>query len=269
VKKYSEKDYFDAVNEFIDATVEKHEDEVQAIYAGGSIARGDFAPGRSDIDIYVVARGEKENLQKTLEEAARKIEEKHFEELGHAIGEVVGVTVTSQEEIRKGTSFLGTGFEYRNFINNGKLLWGEDIKALIPKPTPKEQKESAKKFLDSFLESVPEWERKFKWLKLVPFILIPRKRKEQLTRQAFCLIFRTAAVALCGQGEDVSAKEGTASTFQKTYREERELCDIISRAVKLWEKWRTKPLSDKETKRLLGNSLKFAKGMRSLQGIQR
>jgi predicted nucleotidyltransferase len=62
MKKYSWEDYYNAVNGLIEVITGRYKSSVKTICAGGSFARGDFVPGRSDIDIYVVAENRKEKL---------------------------------------------------------------------------------------------------------------------------------------------------------------------------------------------------------------
>jgi hypothetical protein len=107
------------------------------------------------------------------------------------------------------------GFEYSNFIKEGKLLGGEDIKALIIKPSPEKQKESAKNYLGKVYEMVSNQEKYFKCLKWIPFAFVPKTKKERWTSQAFNLIFRTAALFLGSKGFYVSKKEDIASSFKK------------------------------------------------------
>jgi len=264
MKKYSQKDYYDAVSELVNVITERYGNKIRAIYASGSFARGDFVPGRSDIDLYVVVEDRKEEFQRDLQQEALKIEKKYFKELRSIFDEVLSVSITTLQEIREGKSFLGAGFEYSNFIREGKLLWGEDVKKLIPKLPLEKQKESARKYLDEVYELVSNKERSFKWFKWVPFKLVPKKNKLRWTRQAFSLIFRTAALFLGSKGISVSKKKDIVSVFTRYIREE-ELCSIISSTLLLWEKWKTEPLNDKEMKKLLENSLKFVNGLRLLQ----
>jgi predicted nucleotidyltransferase len=263
MKKYSREDYYNAVNGLIEVITGRYKNSLKTIYAGGSFARGDFVPGRSDIDIYVVAENRKEKLKRELQGEALKIEKKHFTDLRSIFDEVLGISVTTLKEIREGTSFLGLGFEYSNFIKEGKLLWGEDIKALITKPSPEKQKESAKNYLGKVYQMVSNQEKYFKWLKWIPFVFVPKAKKERWTRQAFSLIFRTAALFLGSKGVYVSKKEDIASAFKQHVKEEK-LRNIISYVLSLWEKWKNEPLNNKETKQLLGNSIKIVKGLQSL-----
>jgi predicted nucleotidyltransferase len=264
VKRYTQKDYDDAVNELVHAITDGYGNKVRAIYAAGSFARGDFVPRRSDVDLYVVAEGDKEELQKDLKAKALEIEQRHFSNLKAVLDDILDLTVTTLQEIREGESFLGAGFEYTNFIKEGKLLWGEDVKELIPKPSAEEQSESAKVYLGKVFDMVSKQERSLGLLRWIPFKLITRKNKERWTRQAFNLIFRTAALLLGSKGVCVSRKEDISFAFKHTTKEE-DLCNIMSLALPLWDKWKTEPLNDRETKHLLLNSMKFVKGLECLQ----
>ena len=257
MKLFSKKDYLDAVKELVTNMVSLWGNEIKAVYAGGSFARGDFVPGRSDVDLYVVGRvRNKEELQKTLTEEARKVEKKYFEDLKRIHEEVLGVEVTTLEEIKNGKSFLGAGFEYHSFINTGKLLWGEDVKSIIPKPTRKQEKESAKNFLKKSHKVIAKWQEQIR--------SFTEENKERMTRQAFSLIFRSAAIVLCGNGVYVSRKEEIVTAFKGEYPKEKELYDILSWALRAWEKWKIKPLSNKEIRQLMERSLELVKRLPTL-----
>jgi predicted nucleotidyltransferase len=260
MKDYSQEDYDNAVSELVSVITKKHEGRVEAVYAGGSFARGDFVPGRSDMDIYVVLKDGKEELHEILKREVLEIERKHFKGLKSVIGAVLDITLTTEQEIEAGQSFLGAGFEYSNFINEGRLLWGRDVKPLIPKPSEEKQKESAKTYLKKVYETVSNQERSLKLLRWIPLKLVPRGSKERWTREAFNLTFRAGAVFLGSHGIYVSKKEDIVNAFNQHVKEEN-LCSIISLASSLWEKWKAQPLNDKETKQLLENSFKFVKGL--------
>jgi len=256
--KYTKNDYLRAVSELVNDITAKYAAKIKAIYVGGSVARDDFVPGRSDIDVYVVLRnGDKDEFQKSFKAEARRIEAKYFKDLKLVYGEVIGVAVTTLEEILNGKSFLGAGFEYRNFVDSGKLLFGEDVKRLIPKPTLYEERETARNALNQIYELVQKYEK-------MSVELVSEIERERLTRQAFSLIFRTASIWLCGNGVYVSGKRGVAEAFRDKCSEERELCEIISEALRLWEKWTVAELSGEETEWLFGNALKFVKGLERL-----
>jgi len=268
MKKYSRKDYYNSVSELVAVVTGKYGSKIKAMYAGGSFAREDFVPGRSDIDIYVVMKDENEELRRFLEQKAVEVERKYFNNLRFILGEVLSIAITTLGEIQSGRSFLGAGFEYSSFVDTGRLLWGMDIKPLIQIPRPEKQRESAKEYLGKVYEMVLEMERSFKWFRWIPFRILPRKSKERWTREAFNLTFRAIALFLGSKGVYVSRKEDIASAFKKMHAKEKNLCDIISFALSTWEKWKTKPLSNKETKQLLKNSLVLVKELKLLQNAQ-
>lgn len=82
-----------------------------------------------------------------LKEKAKRIEMKYLSNLRSIHDEVISVEVTTIEEVKSGRSFLGASFEYQNFIKDGKLLWGRDVKGLIPKPSRDAIMESARRAL--------------------------------------------------------------------------------------------------------------------------
>ncbi len=265
---YTRKDYYDSVSELIALVTEKHGSEITAIYAGGSFAREDFVPGRSDIDVYVVMKDDSEELRRFLERKAAEIERKYFNNLRSILGEVLSIAITTLKEVQSGRSFLGAGFEYSNFMDTGRLLWGTDIKPLIQTPLPQKQKESAKEYLGKVYDMVSKTEKNSKWLRWIPFRILPKSSKERWTREAFNLTFRTIALFLGSNSVYVSRKEDIASAFQKMCANEKDLCTIISFASSMWEKWKTNSLSDKETKQLLKNSLILVKGLKLLENAQ-
>jgi predicted nucleotidyltransferase len=268
MKTYTRKDYYDSVSELIALVTEKHESEIIAIYAGGSFAREDFVPARSDIDVYVVVKNGSEELRNFLERKAEEVERKYFNNLRPILGEVLSIAVTTLEDVQSGRSFLGAGFEYSNFMDKGRLLWGTDIKPLIQAPLPEKQKESAKEYLGKVYGMVSKMEKSFVWLRWIPFRILPRSSKERWTREAFNLTFRTTALFLGSKGVYVSRKEDIALAFQKMCADEENLCTVISFASSTWEKWKTNSLSDKETKQLLKNSLILVKGLKLLETAQ-
>jgi predicted nucleotidyltransferase len=241
---------------------EKHETAIVAIYAGGSFAREDFVPGRSDVDIYFIVKDNNEELENSLGQIAKKVERKHFHNLRSTLGEVLSIAVTSLDDIQPGRSFLAAGFEYSDFMDTGRLLWGTDIKPLIPAPSPETQRESAQLYLGRIYEMASEVEKSYRWFGWIPLRVLGRSSKEKWTREAFNFTFRTLAVYLGSKGVYASRKEDIMGRFQKICANQIDLCGIASFASSMWEKWKTNALSDKETKQLIKNSFILARGLR-------
>jgi len=243
----SKRDYLETIEEIIEGCKKSsYKDDIIAIYVGGSVARGDFSPGRSDIDIYVVTSGKKEEIEKKLKEETRKIATRRLSALVELHPEPIGISLTTVDEIQGGKSFLGAGFEYHNFINTGKLLYGRDIKPLIPKPTRKQEKALAKRALGEIYSLMNKHSS-----------CTSELDKDKLVCQVFSAIFRTASIALCGEGKYVSGKRETVLAFHEIYAQESELCRIISQSFGLWEKWEVRSLTKEELQQLMGFCLEF------------
>ncbi|MCI2425114.1 nucleotidyltransferase domain-containing protein [Candidatus Acetothermia bacterium] len=253
----SERDYWKSIEELIVVCKRsQHKGDIIAIYLGGSVARGDFSPGRSDIDIYVVTSGKKEEIGEELKEAARKIATERLKDLLEVHREPIGISLTTVSESQAGNSFLAAGFEYENFINTGKLLYGRDIKSLIPKPTREEERALAERALKEVCAFVTERE-----------LSVDEQNRERLSYGIFSSIFRTACIALCGKGRYVSGKRKAVMAFHEVYMHESPLCQIISQTLELWEEWERRSLTEEELQRLTGFSLEFVSEVCRLWGI--
>jgi len=210
MKEVTERDYCEAIEELIKSCERSpHKDDIVAVYLGGSVARGDFSPGRSDIDIYVVVSQKKEEIGEELKEAAGKIASERLKELFEVHQEPIGITVTTVSEIQAGRSFLAAGFEYRNFMDTGRLLWGRAIKPLIPEPSREGEKASAKQALKEVCA-----------LLTARGLPVDEQNTARLTYELFAAIFRTACIMLCGEGRYVSGKGEAVSAFREIYPQE-------------------------------------------------
>lgn len=109
------------------------ENNVVAVYLGGSMSRGDYIVGISDIDIYVVVN----NIEKTnqINLSIQDIARHKLNELLSWCPDGVTVAFTTYNEVKEGKSWLGSNTEYYSFQETGKLLYGKDIKQEILKPT--------------------------------------------------------------------------------------------------------------------------------------
>ena len=118
----SRENYEQAVRELVEAVVKEFGDAVVSIYVAGSFARGDYMPGRSDVDVYVVLSRDG-GVFEGIRRRAREIEEKYLSEVRDYHPEPLGVSMTTLEEIRSGRSWLGIGWEYRIFQRGEAALW--------------------------------------------------------------------------------------------------------------------------------------------------
>jgi predicted nucleotidyltransferase len=129
------KNYFDSINCFIEyIKTEGLDKKIVAIYLGGSLGRGDFSPGRSDIDIYIINKEENKDIENKINSKAIEITNTNLAELKKVCTNPFTVAFTNFKAIKDGSSWLAVGPEYYSFIETGKLLLGNDIKDILPLP---------------------------------------------------------------------------------------------------------------------------------------
>lgn len=228
-------DYTAAINAFVSSAAQ-YDRQIVSIYLGGSVARGDFTPGRSDIDVFVVLRARDGELERTLREHARRIEARYLDHVMRSNPEPFSVTFTSLDEIQGGSSFLGIGFEYHQFVTTAKRLYGEDI---IPRIQPTDQERS--------------WDIATFGLNMLQALAQAQdieQAEPALAGFFFSPIFRAAALGLGGQGVFVGGKQETVEAFATTYPREDALTTKLQRAFALWQIWAERDLTAEETREL-------------------
>jgi len=229
----SKEDYDRAVGEFIGSIRSRLSEKVISVYAAGSYARGDIVPGRSDIDIYVVTKVGDSDVEKELQSFADPIVEKYLRDVKLIQSEVLSLAVTNLEDIRSGKSWLGIGWEYHVFKRESKLLYGEDIRSLIPEPDPKAIHTSARDTLNNIV---------FSRGKFIYYI--------------FSVMFRMLAIFLSLRDIYVAAKLDSLREFAKLYPSEKESVNAAQRAYELWNVWSERDLDDQEMSELMHGMLK-------------
>lgn len=147
----TKQDYLQVVD-IIQSFCQRQHPNIIALYLGGSVARGDFVPGRSDIDLYVVTANKDAALEASFMALAEELGQTKLRSVAAIHPVPVGISFTTLDEIKDGNSFLGSGFEYRNFIKTGKLLYGEDVKPQLPVPTREQEQNAATSALQQFQE---------------------------------------------------------------------------------------------------------------------
>lgn len=205
-----------------------------ALYLGGSVARGDFVPGRSDIDLYAVTAEKDGDLEERLTSFAGELGQAVLKSVAAVHPSPVGISFTTLKEIEDGSSFLGSGFEYWNFINTGQLLYGEDIKPKLPVPTREHEEREAKAVLQQ----------------LRGLLAVSPPEGDMGAAMTFSLIFRGACTYLSGRGLYVSAKDECVAVFCQEFPDHPQAKDL-QRALQLWGKWSLGPLSGKEFSELI------------------
>lgn len=225
-------DYEDVISELIAMCEKKQFANLVALYVGGSVARGDYSPGRSDIDLYAVTESKDPDLEQFLAGAARQLGQEKLPELARFHPEPVGVSFTTVDEVKSGKSFLGSGFEYRNFIDTGQLLWGRDIKDLLPVPTREQEINAAANSLQHVRRSVEKFSEP--------------PEQDTLVYMALSGTFRTLCILLCGRGRYVSAKQDAVNAFADEFGCSHPLAGQLRRLWEIWQIWAERPLTDSE-----------------------
>lgn len=234
----SKMDYLHAVGKLV-GRCESYEDEIVALYMGGSVSRGDFSPGRSDLDIYLVLKEENEEVIERFKNETKNIEGEYLQELTEIHPDPVSLATTTLEKVQDGSSFLGSGVEYHTFMQTGKLLYGRDMKHLIPDPSKKEVRASA----IQALKKIYKLAKKGPEHPTIPY-------SPENPYAYFSTIFRAAHMALSLEREFVSGKWEIVLVARRVYEEASELYSILRKSFGLWEKWERNALTEKEVSQL-------------------
>ena len=106
---------------------------IKAVYLGGSLSRGDYVIGISDIDIYIVVDHYEgtELINNYIQEIAKN----KLHELLEWCPDGVTVAFTKYSDIKTGCSWLGMGADYYSFLEYGKLMYGKDIREELIEPS--------------------------------------------------------------------------------------------------------------------------------------
>jgi len=233
-------DYDKAVTDFVKYLSEELGEYIKAIYVAGSYARGDFVPGKSDIDIYVVLNKRDQNIENKIIEIAKGIEEKYLKEVKYYHWTPFSAAITDMEEIKSGKSWLGVGWEYYIFIREGKLLYGEDIRDTIPKPSNEAIITLAKDFIENGIPT-----------------------RGQSINQCFSLIFRSAAIFLSLKGKYVASKREVVEEFEKEYGSH-DIVKMLKKAYDLWTIWSKRDLNDEEYAKLALLAVRISEELKEL-----
>ncbi len=127
---------------------------IMAVYLSGSVARGDYIVGTSDIDIYVVCKDENKSLNISFEKYAKQIASEFLAEIMVWYPDVVSLAFTTYKDVKNGTSFLGKGPDYYGFINSAQLIYGKDLKKEIRKTDATENEKIAAEVLKQAKEII-------------------------------------------------------------------------------------------------------------------
>lgn len=240
-------DYLVAINGFIDYMKnEDIENRIVAMYLGGSVARGDFSPGRSDIDIYIITNFEDTELENKLLTKAIEISDLHLGELKKTCDNPFTVAFTTIDSIKNGSSWLGIGPEYYSFVENSKLLFGKDVRYLIPTPSIELIKQISIQATQALLTGIQE----------MPEPTIEECNKDYITKGMFEMIFSSMHFMLSNIGIYERGKMQMVADFQKVCTDAG-LKEICLHTKDLWNQFETRSFDDVEIKKLIDEGKKF------------
>lgn len=169
-------------------------DNIVSVYIGGSVSRGDYIVGASDIDMYVVCNIEDDNFKASFENYVQNISNEFLLEIKSWYPDVVSIAFTTYKDVKTGVSFLGKGADYYSFNDSGKLIYGSEIRNEIIKTDDEQNKKISKEVLKQLKEIISQD---------IPEELITR----YFIRGAFGAVFSAVNSALILNGVYVRGKE--------------------------------------------------------------
>ena len=254
--------YEQAIDSLLDSVNNEFEDNVLSVLIVGSWARGDFIPGQSDIDINIVMRtGTGSDHEKQIREIAGNVQNEFLSGSPQLKEEVIGTSVTTIEEIKSGSSYLGGGFVYYDFLNSSQVIFGEDIRNEIQVPSEDEIYTSAKDCIDGILNRYAFMDELLK-LDLESANEHFAKR-ENMAELAFAMFFRGTSVFLAANGVYVSDKTQILNEINKG-----DYPDWIEPKLKVayeyWMNWSNIEFTNAEIFDLLKMAFVYLRSLRSL-----
>lgn len=193
--------YFGFVNYLIESIPKIDiKNNIMSIYLGGSMSRGDYVIGISDIDIYIVVNSI-ENANEINSEIQDIAKRKLFELLSWC-PDGVTVSFTTYNEIIDGTSWLGSNSEYYSFQKTGKLLYGKNIKQEISKPTQSDIIQSSQQAIEQLKQIIQQDVSNI-------------NKDKYFVRSIFGTAFSAMYFYLCCENIGVRGKNKITTAFQK------------------------------------------------------
>ncbi|MEA4831419.1 MAG: nucleotidyltransferase domain-containing protein [Oscillospiraceae bacterium] len=214
-----------------------------AVYVGGSVSRGDYVVGVSDIDIYVVTKDSEEN--NTINTAVQSLAYKKIQELLSWCPDGVTVAFTTYKEIKSGVSWLGAGSEYYTFQENAKLLYGKDIRKDIIEPTENDIRKSSEQAIAQIKHIVQQ-------------DLSNIKIDKYFIRGIFGTAFSAMHFYLCLHHQYIRGKQKITDAYCEINQERAVFANSI---MELWYVFSHRPLYEIEIKQLITDTIRIIEDM--------
>ena len=225
--------FINDLTELLPAINESNNESIISVYLGGSVSRGDYIVGISDIDLYMVMKNQNESNE--INNAIQNLAKKELPELLSWCPDGVTVAFTSYQDIKSGASWLGNGSEYLNFQEAGKLLYGKDIKHEIIAPNDNE-----------IIVSSNQAIRQIKQIVQQEVSSVPGNK--YFVRGVFSAAFSAIHFYLCTNRQYLRGKEQTVHVYSELNPAG---AGIAKELLSLWRVFSQRELSNAEIARLI------------------
>jgi len=190
-------------------------EDLVALYLRGSYSRGDWAPGLSDLDFYLVLR---RNHAKSEVEEKLDIILKEFREANPEFEFSLRHDVES-DAISSGCDGFITG-------KDSKLLLGRDVLGNMPPPSSDELKDYGKRMVIRLCDD---------WMEAEEIRKVPQSL-EDAANGAQYMVLKIAQNALFAKGLLIFAKKDIVNVFKREYCDFH-LANLVSEAYDMRLKW--------------------------------
>lgn len=216
-------DYMNIANDYVDLLVRSYGDELVSVYLFGSVARGDFLKGYSDVELILVFKeGTHDDEMYAL---AKQIHNKYGIDETNKEGQLELFSFTRSdfkkcEHKRFGSSKL----TILNLFDSGKLLFGEDLIRNMKRPIlmKKDIVNLMKGNIDLYDLRVDEY----------PYNMLG-------------LPINQARFFLLSKGVNVDGKEKIVEAYEKKFGKSEELEFCLNYRIQIKEFLKDKPLRDR------------------------
>ncbi len=206
---------------------------------GGSVSRGDYSCGISDIDIYIVV--DNNNYSVKINNDIQDISKNKLPKLLSWCPDGVSVAFTTYPEVKTGVSWLGRGSEYFSFQETGKLLYGKDIKQEIVIPNEKDITTSTQQAINQIKQIVQQ-------------DLSNMTIDKYFIRGIFGIVFSAMYFKLCLNKQYIRGKETVVSAYCNLDPDQ---ANIAKDILNLWYIFSFRELIESEVDKLICHTKKI------------
>lgn len=206
----------DAIESLCDRTT--FSGRITVVYVSGSVGRGDYTPGRSDLDLAVLLTERDSAFEEVFLTEIDRIIDQFLPELVGISPTPIDVTFAEKGAVLEGERTIRDAFYHRQLQSTGRLLYGTDLRDDLPTPTAEQLHADSLALHFETRQSV----------RAVP---------NQFIRQCFVDVFSTLEVILIGRGTVVSSKEQLIEAAYVEFESEPGTLDQLDTVYGLWTNW--------------------------------